>query len=859
MFTYIVQRYDSLRSIAQQFGTTYQDIITVNQLSSFTLHIGQALLIPNAQTNNSYTPQPELVWAVATNDANEYPVAVESGVPTNEAANRGIEISERAAGTTIYTVKAGDNLSKIATLYKTTPDEIKKLNKLTTNVIHVGQVLKVPSGAASNPPTPPPKPAATKTYTVKAGDTLSTIAWIFEVSIEDIKTTNNLKTNSLQIGQVLSIPAKSGANTAPPPPATTNLTPVYYTVKAGDGLWGIASLHKISINDLLKWNKFANTSVKINPGQKLIVGYKSATSNPPKPSGNTNPPPPITPPKPSENTNPPPPVTPPAPIVFTSKAADKVNLKSLTFVYNRLTLSKSVGQGGHNLVTDVLAVQKMLMQLNFLSPEDFDKEQPKTNTGTMASNAIPQTIVALQRFNQIVADDDDDTAPIKPDSRSLQFMNKAALPLSTTEIALVETARAEIKMQEVSGRQQFIEPLSSPVGATATGNLPNDVRKVQTALRTLGYTIPEAETPQPDAIEAIPQNKLINTIATIRDFQYDRVKYWVGKEYVTGDTDYLTGIVNKTNTDLTFKILNDYTRYTATFTLDNGQSKKATFNNHTRSAYTVDLAGISFIGDVEPTILDFSEYEKIGLNTDQARSLKYVSEHEGKFDAINSYDRALFSYGFIQFAGGNRGLAPTIALFKHLYPQAFAQQFQQYGIDVEYSIANGDIQKAQLAVFDPRVQRWLRRISAETLLKNDKRLTALFIKAAYDTNMQRAQIESAVRRYVIPALGITFSKHLKVGDKIVLTAGKPLTLAIRSVKGITALVDLSVNKWIVAARDLFEDAIKVVAYADDLDTLDKLKTINETKVLRQIVKDGDELAKKRIQSILDSPTLSDKK
>jgi hypothetical protein len=50
-----------------------------------------------------------------------------------------------------------------------------------------------------------------------------------------------------------------------------------------------------------------------------------------------------------------------------------------------------------------------------------------------------------------------------------------------------------------------------------------------------------------------------------------------------------------------------------------------------------------------------------------------------------------------------------------------------------------------------------------------------------------------------------------------------------------------------------------VAYTDGLDTLDKLKTINETKVLRQIVKDGDELAKKRIQSILDSPTLSDKK
>lgn len=855
MHTYIVCRYDSLRSIAQQFGTTYQDIMAANQLTNFDLHIGQQLLIPNTQIDTYHSSQPELVWAVATDDTDEYPIAQIPEANDLPAHSQRSEVSERGIGTTNYTVKAGDNLSKIAAIYKTTPDEIKKINKLTTNVIWIGQVLKVPSTAASNSssPTPPKPPVSSntnkKTYTVKSGDTLSNIAWIFGVTIEDIKKENNLKTTALMIGQVLVIPTKAGenANTTLPPPANTNnnnnQTPIYYTVKAGDGLWAIATANKISIGDLLKWNKFANTNAKISPGQRLIVGYKSATSNPP----------------PTNNNNTPPVTPPPATTVFTSKAADKVSLKSLSPSYKRIRLTDSVGQGGRNLVADVLAVQKILVQLEFLSATDFDKEQPKTNTGSVASNAMPQTIVALQRFNQIVADEDNDDEPVKPNSSTLQFMNNAALPLTTAETALLETARTDIKIQETSGRLLLAEPLTTAVGATATGNMPNDVQKVQSALRLLGYDIPESEIPKPDAIEAISQNKLVKTIAAIRDFQYDRVKYWVGKTYLTGDTDYLTGIVNKNNTDLTFKILNDYTRYAISFTLANNQVVKLNFNNHTRSNYTVDLAGISFIGDVEPTVLGFSEYEKIGLNTDQARALKYVSEHEGKFDAINSYDRALFSYGFIQFAGGNRGLAPTIALYKHLYPNAFAQQFERYGIDVEYSIANGDIQKAQLAVFDPRVQRWLRRISAETLLKNDKRLTALFIRAAYDTNMQQAQIESAVRRYVIPALDIKFSKHLKVGDKIVLTAGQPITLAIRSVKGVTALIDLSVNKWIVATRELFEDAIKVVAYADGLDTLEKLRTINETRVLRQIIKEGDDLAKKRIQSILDSPTLSDKK
>ena len=49
-----------------------------------------------------------------------------------------------------YTVKAGDNLYNIAKKYNTTVDELKRINNLTSNILSIGQVLKLPSDKASN-------------------------------------------------------------------------------------------------------------------------------------------------------------------------------------------------------------------------------------------------------------------------------------------------------------------------------------------------------------------------------------------------------------------------------------------------------------------------------------------------------------------------------------------------------------------------------------------------------------------------------------------------------------------------------------------------------------------------------------
>ena len=132
--TYIVQKGDSLYSIANKLGTTVSELKKENNLTSNTLQIGEVLRIPSKE-----------VYEGETN---------------------------------IYTVKSGDSLYKIAQNNNTTIDEIKRLNNLTSNNLVIGQTLKLPS-----PLTPE------NTYTVKSGDSLYKIAQKY--------TTNHIIRNTI--------------------------------------------------------------------------------------------------------------------------------------------------------------------------------------------------------------------------------------------------------------------------------------------------------------------------------------------------------------------------------------------------------------------------------------------------------------------------------------------------------------------------------------------------------------------------------------------------------------------------------------------------------------------------------------
>ena len=143
----------------------------------------------------------------------------------------------------IYIVKSGDSLYSIARKYNTTVDEIKKLNNLSSNLLSIGQVLKIPSGSSTN------------TYVVKSGDSLYSIARKYNTTVDEIKKLNNLSSNLLSIGQVLKIPSGSSTNT--------------YVVKSGDNLYSIARKYQITVDELKKLNNLTSNLLSI--GQVLKV------------------------------------------------------------------------------------------------------------------------------------------------------------------------------------------------------------------------------------------------------------------------------------------------------------------------------------------------------------------------------------------------------------------------------------------------------------------------------------------------------------------------------------------------------------------------------------------------------------
>jgi hypothetical protein len=210
--------------------------------------------------------------------------------------------------------------------------------------------------------------------------------------------------------------------------------------------------------------------------------------------------------------------------------------------------------------------------------------------------------------------------------------------------------------------------------------------------------------------------------------------------------------------------------------------------------------GVMFVGSAPPSAIATPDYEALGLTKIQAAALKFVSAYEGNFDAINTYDRALVSVGFIQFAG-SRGLPSYLALLKARQPARFRSLLQKFGIDVEFTVSANAIDGARVAVLDPARTAVLRAAVAERAIRDDKKLTAALILSGRDRRVQLAQVEAAIRDYVLPALAAMVSwgpgaARARLGDLL------------RSQKGMAALLDRTIQEGLAAARRRFERVIQ---------------------------------------------------
>lgn len=154
---YIVQKGDSLYSIAKRFNVGLSELKEINNLTSNLISVGQELTIP--------------------------------GVAPSDQTN------------TTYIVQKGDTLYSIANAYNISLDELVDLNDLINSDIYPGQELIISSTnneVVENP--------TDNLYVVVSGDTLWSIARKNNISVSDLLKANNLTSNFLSGGQVLIIP-----------------------------------------------------------------------------------------------------------------------------------------------------------------------------------------------------------------------------------------------------------------------------------------------------------------------------------------------------------------------------------------------------------------------------------------------------------------------------------------------------------------------------------------------------------------------------------------------------------------------------------------------------------------------------
>jgi membrane-bound lytic murein transglycosylase D len=104
-----------------------------------------------------------------------------------------------------HKIRSGESLSTIAKKYRTTVTKLKELNGMKSNNIRAGQSIKVPGAGNTASST---NGTSNKSHKVKSGETIGSIASQYGVSANSIKSINGLNSNLIRIGQVLKIPAK---------------------------------------------------------------------------------------------------------------------------------------------------------------------------------------------------------------------------------------------------------------------------------------------------------------------------------------------------------------------------------------------------------------------------------------------------------------------------------------------------------------------------------------------------------------------------------------------------------------------------------------------------------------------------
>ena len=277
-FSYTIKSGDTLYKLAITYNTTVEAIMAINPgINPNNLQVGQRICIPGSATPSPPTcPTGSFSYTIKAGDtlyllAIRYNTTVEAIMAINPGINpNNLQIGQRICipgsitpppptcpmGSFSYTIRSGDTLYMLAIRYNTTVEAIMAINPgINPNNLQIGQVICIPSG------TTPPPPCDGLFYAVRPGDTLFSIAAMFNIPLATLMAANpGVDPNNLMIGQLICIP-----RIEPPPISCPGGT--VYVVRANDNLASIILRFNVSVMDLME----ANPNVDFD---NLMVGQQ---------------------------------------------------------------------------------------------------------------------------------------------------------------------------------------------------------------------------------------------------------------------------------------------------------------------------------------------------------------------------------------------------------------------------------------------------------------------------------------------------------------------------------------------------------------------------------------------------------
>ncbi len=327
---YVVKKGDNLGNLAKKLRISIQSIKKTNSLKTDGLNVRDTLIIPDStneqanviaskdleknenelEVNKSNLPSFSLRYIVKKDDtlsgiANRFGISVEKIKHVNGLTDNGLKtgmiltipesrhkdldntISSRPADIELkevspyeyreYVVKNGDSLTSIAGGFGISVTDLKNVNGLSSDEVRIGMKLIIhDSQIPMRVVRVSPGVNETNNYIVKKDDTLSTIASKYNVSVKNLMSANNLKSNEVEIGMKLIIPDSQIPMRIVR--VSPNLNDINnYVVKKGDTLSIIASKYRVSVRELKSVNDMRDDKVKV--GMRLIIPNSNLSKN----------------------------------------------------------------------------------------------------------------------------------------------------------------------------------------------------------------------------------------------------------------------------------------------------------------------------------------------------------------------------------------------------------------------------------------------------------------------------------------------------------------------------------------------------------------------------------------------------